>query len=143
MIHLKNILSNVLRTILVVAILFSFGGGSTLLQGIAWISMFSGELDKSMPVGQALKNTFDGKKPCDLCMAADQMRKGELDASSNKESQLPAKPTLKKLCDGFIFSETLAPAVKISDCDRGWLESSTLWNPWLLSNVVTPPPQFI
>jgi len=142
--HFKNILCNALRAILLVAILFSYGGGSTLLQGVAWISMFAGEMENEVTVEQALKNTFDGHKPCDLCHAAGKLRASEQEVPApNNNDQAPVKSAPKKLSDGFIFSEKLVPNVQVSECSRGWMEFSKSWPSWLLIDVVTPPPQSV
>lgn len=143
--YLKKILSNMLRAILLVAILVSYGGGSTLLQGIAWITMFTGELEQQASVEQALSNTFDGEKPCPLCQAADILRQSEQVMPNNSKNNEPSplKSSPKKLSDGFVFVGALVPDVKTSECDRGWFEYSKRWSSWLIIDVVTPPPQSV
>ena len=140
--HLKKILCNMLRAVLLVSLLLSHGGGSTVLQGVAWVSMFTGELEKEASLEQALVSTFDGKKPCPLCHAADKLRQSEQEVPSPKGNEPnPLKSAPKKLCDGLVFSEILFPKVKVSDCDRGWMEYSKPCMSWLIVDVVTPPPQ--
>ena len=142
--YLKKILTNAVRVTLLVSVLLTFGGGSTLLQGVAWVSMFTGELEKDVSVEEALKNTFDGKKPCELCLAADKLRQGEQDVPApDKNDPAPTKPAPKKLCDGFVFSEAFVAQLKVSECDRGWHEMSKSWVSLLNVDVVTPPPQSV
>lgn len=142
MCYLKKILSNMLRAILLIALLLSHGGGSTVLQGVAWISMFTGELEKDSSLEQALVSTFDGEEPCPLCHAADNLRQSEQEVPNPKNNDPnPLKSAAKKLSDGFMFSETEVPKVKVSECDRGWIEFSKPWLSWLIVDVVTPPPR--
>lgn len=143
--YFKKILCNMLRAILLVSILVSHGGGSTLLQGVAWVTMFTGELEQQASVEQALSNTFDGEKPCPLCHAADRLRQSEQELPNNSKNNEPSpvKSSPKKLSDGLVFVGALVPDVKISESDRGWFEYSKLWSPWLIIDVVTPPPQSV
>lgn len=142
--HLKKILLNTLRLILLLALLLFYGGGSTILQGVAWVSMFTDELSNEASVTQALERTFDGEKPCHLCHAASKLRHGEHGIPNPKDNEpKPFKPTPKKPSDVFVFAKIALPKVNVSECDRGWIEFSKPWLSRLIVDVVTPPPQLV
>ncbi len=74
----------------VLALVASVGGHWAVLQGVAWTTMLA-RFSQSMPLTQALTYTFDGRHPCQLCLAVQHGQQEE-----QKESKLtpPQKLTL-------------------------------------------------
>ncbi len=65
-----------LRVLLVVTILDVTGGHWAVLQTVAWSQMLV-EYSRKAPIGQAIKETFDGEHPCDLCKGIEKARQSE------------------------------------------------------------------
>jgi hypothetical protein len=57
-------------------LVFSLAAPSSLVQGIAWVSMFSSNI-QDHSLSDSISRTFVTDNPCTLCRAADSMKKEE------------------------------------------------------------------
>lgn len=73
----------------VLALVASVGGHWAVLQSVAWTTMLV-RFSQTMPLTQALAYTFDGKRPCALCMIVQQGRDEQ-----KKQDQQQANPAGK------------------------------------------------
>jgi hypothetical protein len=87
----------------------SLGLHWTALQSVAWTSMFLERL-QTAPVLDALRTTFDGKHPCQLCQV---VREGK--AAEQREPATPA-PAMKSLVKLELFLSSVPPLLV---CDAG------------------------
>ena len=77
---------------LIICVLFSYGGGSSFVQGIAWVSMLPAQIAHSESFKDGLEKTFNGENPCSVCELASVLRDSEyksqsLDLSSKSHTQ--------------------------------------------------------
>lgn len=80
-----------LRCFLLFCVLTTYGGGSSLLQGVAWLTMIPAKIVSTNSIEEGLIQTFNGENPCALCKIANNLREIENDNS------LPDQPNkLKK-----------------------------------------------
>ena len=61
---------------LLAAWLCATGAVSDVAQVVAWARMFAGYA-RALPVGEALAETFDASKPCELCVVVKKTRSAE------------------------------------------------------------------
>jgi hypothetical protein len=82
---------------LVFAWLCANGAVWNAVQVVAWGSMFAGYA-RTLPVGEALRETFDLNKPCDMCVGLQQARSAE---NEQRPATVPgdAAARLDLLCD--------------------------------------------
>ena len=73
------------RHLIVLALALSLGLHWTVLQSVAWASMFL-EYASQGSVTEALVKTFDGKNPCNICIAVAEGKQSE--QGEQKSSQL-------------------------------------------------------
>ena len=81
------------RLLLVLALLVSIGGHWALLQSVAWTQMLV-ERSQKGSLMEAVKTTFDGAHPCELCKRI---------ANNHDEEPAPAQSLVKAKLD-FIFA---------------------------------------
>ena len=86
-------MNRLLKWLAVVALVVSLGGHWAVLQGVAWTTMLA-RFAQSMPLAQAVIFTFDGKHPCQLCLAVQEGQQAE-----QKESKLKAPERLLLFLD--------------------------------------------
>jgi hypothetical protein len=85
------------RFLLVLALLVSIGGHWALLQSVAWTQMLVERSQKSTLL-EAVKTTFDGAHPCDLCKRI---------ANNHDDERAPSQPLVKGKLD-LIFARQSA-----------------------------------
>ena len=94
-----------LRSLLLFCVLITYGGGSSLLQGVAWASMIPVKILSTGSFEDGLVQTFNGENPCTLCKIAGSLRKVENDTS------LPNQPHTAdqsvKIMEKVVHSSTL------------------------------------
>ena len=86
-------MNRLLKWLAVVALVVSLGGHWAVLQGVAWTTMLA-RFAQSMPLAQAVIFTFDGKHPCQLCLAVQEGQQAE-----QKESKLKTPERLLLFLD--------------------------------------------
>ena len=91
----KQISRMLLRVVLVAMILVMTGGHWLILQSVAWTKMIV-DYSRSSSVGTAIKQTFDGRHPCDICKWIQK----EKQSSKQQELKQPSVP------DDVVFAET-------------------------------------
>ena len=74
---------------LILALLAATGAHWGVLQSVAWTTMLAGNLSNES-FCDAVQNTFNGKRPCELCKSIQAGKKSE------HQNELPA-PVIKKL----------------------------------------------
>jgi hypothetical protein len=94
-----HIASEVRRRIAIFSLFFAWlcanGAIWDVVQLVAWTKMFSSYAE-SLPVGEALRETFDASKPCDLCLAIAHAKE-----SDQKQSPQQLEPGTQKLTLAF------------------------------------------
>ena len=91
----KPIFRMLLKVVLVALILVMTGGHWLILQSVAWTKMII-DYSRSSSVRTAIKQTFDGRHPCDMCKMIQRAKQ----SSKQQELQQPSAP------DEVIFAET-------------------------------------
>jgi hypothetical protein len=103
------------------------------VQVVAWAKMLH-DYSQVMPVPQALRVTFDGSAPCDLCKLSQKAQKTACD-------QLPRDAALgggmEKL---LLVSESAAPVV-LTAPDFAWPGGVNAAGPARTESVPVPPPR--
>src|SRR2546425_3553100 len=79
-------MSKVGKTIVLLMLAISVGFHWTLLQSIAWFGMVV-NYSQSSPIKEALRKTFDGQHPCQICHIVATGKKSE----RKEQTQAPAK----------------------------------------------------
>ena len=74
------------KTIVLLMLTISVGFHWTLLQSIAWVGMVV-NYSQSSPIKEALRKTFDGQHPCQICHIVASGKKSE----RKEQTQAPAK----------------------------------------------------
>jgi hypothetical protein len=98
------------RAAIVCALCFSIGGHWAALQSVAWATMIV-DYSRHVSLAEAVKQTFDGEHPCDLCKsihaAEHQEKKQEAVSITFKPDLICAarKVTLRPRCTDFSFFE--------------------------------------
>lgn len=137
---LASIVKVTFKLALVLCVVFSYGGGSALLQGVAWLTMVPKEIIATGSLQQGVKNTFDGEHPCPLCKAAEELRSSDVQSPVDKpfpEKDTKPSPKLEKMA-GILFPRYCfggtVQRLQREDTSVPWLSSVSL-------HVDTPPPQ--
>ena len=133
--------SVLLKSILLIAVIFSSGGGSALIQTFAWATMLPSQISQSSSVEEGISNTFDGDHPCGLCKIAEHIRENEAGEPAPKGGE--QKQVSKKVTETWFLVACLQP--RFSEVSREGFGNTT---PDQLGNIVylgvsTPPPQWV
>lgn len=102
------------------------------VQVVAWAKMFH-DYSRVMPVAQALKLTFDGEAPCDLCTIA------ETGKAAARE-QLPREEALGAT-DRFVLSLQAAAPFVLTAPDSVWPGLAHEAGLLRTESVPVPPPR--
>ena len=81
-----GVMSKLGKTIVLMMLTISVGFHWTLLQSIAWVGMLV-NYSQSSPIKEALRKTFDGQHPCQICHIVASGKKSE----RKGQTQTPAK----------------------------------------------------
>ena len=73
-----------------IALVLAIGGHWALVQSVAWLRM-AVSYSKSAPLYEALRMTFDGRHPCQLCKVV------QAEKTSSEEKQTSTQPGKSKL----------------------------------------------
>lgn len=87
------------RLLLVLSVCASLGMHWAALQAVAWTQMLV-TYSQNADFGEAVKKTFDGEHPCDLCQIVTQ--------GQDEQKRQEAAPLAKKL-DAVLLSESKTP----------------------------------
>jgi len=125
-----GVMSKLGKTIVLMMLTISVGFHWTLLQSIAWVGMLV-NYSQSSPIKEALRKTFDGQHPCQIChivaSGKKSERKGQTQAPAKKmELFLVATPR-------FVFTPEKVALV-------GW---QPRLNARLLDSPPKPPPRLV
>lgn len=133
----KGFLKIVFRSLLVVAVLISYGGGSSLLQGVAWISMLPKQISLSGSFEKGVERTFSGDETCPICELAESIRHGENSPPLHDPDKGSAKTEIKeKNAFGFLSIKLSLPkgsVLKIPQEQKIYILSTPI-------EVELPPP---
>ncbi len=99
-------------TCLLIAWLCANGAVWNVVQVVAWAKMFR-DYSQMMPAEQALKITFDGSAPCDLCHISEKARDAARD-------QLPRDAALGGAMEKILLLSESVPAVVLAAPDSLW-----------------------
>lgn len=117
----------------------SYGGGSALLQGVAWATMLSKEMVTANSIEDGIRNTFDGSKSCSLCEASAKLRGQENPPADKPDApkELKGKVAKEKISSGLphrfkCFNNSSFSCVR--DTDVSILRSITI-------SIDVPPPR--
>ena len=116
------------RSVAIVSLLLAWlcanGALWDVAQVFAWGRMFT-QYSATLPVGQALQETFDGSKPCPICRAVAKARKAHRPQTPTASEQNPAKLVLafERGSDAVIAAprtrwETSRPEIGLKRTDR-------------------------
>lgn len=94
-----------LRSLLLFCVLTTYGGGSSLLQGVAWVSMIPVKILSTGSFEDGVVQTFNGENPCTLCKISGSLRKVEND-NSLPDQPHTADPSVK-IMEKVVYSSTL------------------------------------
>jgi len=75
---LFRLLGTQLKAFVFLAILLGGGMSAIFVQTLGWLTMLPTQLQETGSVTEAVKNTFDGEHPCELCIVAEQLREAEV-----------------------------------------------------------------
>ena len=64
------------KWVVIFALVVATGGHWTVLQSVAWLTMFV-NFSRTSPVIVALEKTFDGRHPCKLCKTVEEGKRSE------------------------------------------------------------------
>ena len=102
-----------------------------VVQVVAWTRMFAG-YSESLSVGAALRETFDGRKPCALCRVVAKAKAAEQTPTPQQIEHSPGKITLAL--------DSSAPFVLTKLPDH-WPDLSPVIAPRRVEPVPLPPPR--
>ena len=119
---------------LVVALLIASNGQIVLLQTVAWAKMLAAYSKDAPSLSQALSNTFDGSKPCNICLVVQKTLESEKN-TPDQYSTIEIAPLKLALVDSF----SLISPVRHS---RTLLELINL-SKRIFFLPLTPPPQTV
>jgi hypothetical protein len=105
-----------------------------LLDGVqvfAWAKMFAGYA-QVMPVGEALRVTFDPNKPCDLCL-------GIASAKETAREQVP--PNSERAVEKLLLAYHASPTVVLPRSPGDWPAVLASAAPSRTEDVPVPPPR--
>lgn len=91
----------ILRKSLVILLALLMQGPALLVQEVAWINMLV-TYTQNKGLRQGVAETFDGAHPCELCKAAEKMRREE---NRPKESQ-----PVRKIRENLVWGAMIVPA---------------------------------
>ena len=97
---------------LCIAWLCANGAVWNVVQVVAWAKMFR-DFSQVMPAAQALRVTFSGEAPCDLC----KLSQG---AQDNERKQLPPEAALGAATEKILFFAETAPAPVVLPPEISW-----------------------
>ena len=117
---------------LLLAWLFANGAGWNVVQVVAWAKMFH-DYSQVMPAAQALQLTFDGSKPCALCVISQK-------AQDAARDQLPREAALGG-GDKLVLSCELPGPVILSVPDFAWPGAVDAAGPARTEAVPVRPPR--
>jgi hypothetical protein len=122
--------AKVSRIAVVAVICLSLGLHWTVLQSVAWATMFA-SFSRVEPIAAALGKTFDGKHPCNICKFV-QSGKG---AEQKQELKKPVSKLECSLAARFSFIVVPMPP-SATDFPRVFFPDSR-------GDPPTPPPRFV
>ena len=126
---------NVRRTVAITSLFLAWlcanGAILDLAQCLAWTRMFASYAE-TLPVGEALRETFDARKPCALCRAISH-------AKESQQQQLPQQVVrdAEKL---ILALETPSPVFLTRPSDD-WQEERWMMIDPRINPVPVPPPR--
>ncbi len=130
----------VLRSLLLVCVLITYGGGSSLMQGVAWVSMLSSEMVNSSPFEDGVERTFSGENPCALCDLASSLREVEESANHVPSNKLSKQAdVVEKMVNRLSSVRCFSPASTLILIEREQRESLIR----ISLEVDIPPPDFV
>jgi len=135
----KSILNIIFRGFLLISILLTYGGGSSLLQGVAWISMLPKQISLSGSLEKGIEHTFNGENPCSLCGLAEDLRNRDKHTPTPDPEKGSNKMEMKEKITSLSFPpKPTSPrrTIVLIPQDRMMLLFSTL------VDVELPPPDF-
>lgn len=107
---LKAFLLKFFRGFLLVCVLLTYGGGSALVQGVAWITMMPMQMIESGSFEDGIKNTFDGDHACSLCALASELRSSEEEVPpSNKQDTVKKVDSKEKTAFALLKFKNVVP----------------------------------
>lgn len=116
---------------LFIAWFFATGSHWDFVQTFAWTKMFVGYVS-SMPLGEALQETFDANKRCALCKVVSQAKQNEQTPAPSSETKFGQKITL-------VYQPTSELFVAIVGT-QDWREQKVrVKNRWRSAPPVPPP----
>ena len=122
--RLVGVMSKAGKTIVLLMLTISVGFHWTLLQSIAWVGMVV-NYSQSNPIKEALRKTFDGEHPCQICQIVASGKKSE----RKEQTQAPAKKIELFLAATPRFVLTPAKVALIA------------WHPGLSARLSDSPPK--
>lgn len=130
-----------LRSFLLVCVLVTYGGGSSLLQGVAWVSMLPGQIASSDSFEEGVTQTFNGENPCPLCEMASKLREIESGTSAPEQSSKTSKQVevVEKIVHSSCLIQCVSPASSLVLLDEK-LRNTLLR---ISLEVDIPPPDFV
>jgi hypothetical protein len=102
-----------------------------VVQVFAWTSMFTGYAQE-MPVAQALKETFDPNKPCELCTTV---------AKAREHEQKQTPPPLERAADKLLLAMQTPVPLVFRGPPTEWPESLPDTGVTRTESVPVPPPR--
>jgi hypothetical protein len=123
-------MSKVMRIVAVVTLSLSLGMHWAALQSLAWTSMFLARF-QAVPLLEALRTTFDGEHPCQLCLV---VRDGK--SAEQRDPVVPA-PWTKSVLKLELFVGSVTPLVVLDVCSVPRPQISTFF----FSSRSDPPPR--
>jgi hypothetical protein len=120
-------------TCLLIAWLCANGAVWNVVQVVAWAKMFR-DYSETMPAEQALKITFDGSAPCNLCHISEKAQEAARD-------QLPRDAALGGAMEKILLLSESAPAVVLAAPDFMWPGVADVAGLTRTESVPVPPPR--
>lgn len=102
------------------------------MQVVAWAKMFS-DYSAVMPVAHALKLTFDGSQPCNLC----ELSQGALDEARERAPQSAPFGGGEKL----VLIAQVSPSLVVTPVKSSWPEAADEFGRARPHAVPVPPPR--
>jgi hypothetical protein len=121
------------QSLVIALVILLVGGHAAAVQGVGWALMFLERVQTAPTVATAVSSTLDGKRPCDLCRAADQLRQDP------PTGDAAAKHVAKKQ-DKAVQTDVVLPIEVVSV--RMWSWSARVLPPLTqIADVPVPPPR--
>lgn len=115
-------MSRSLRCLTVVLLSLSLGVHWSLVQGVAWVTMFAGHV-RTASVPEALARTFDGEHPCRICHV---VREGRSAEKKGPEQQVLKKLEPVPLNHGAVIRFVVARPLPIGRREPVWVGRTEL-----------------